>query len=189
MKTLLLGCILWMGSLVAHPTNTIYVPYQTHQFTTRAVDGSNFFIEDGSVWEVPRYSRDRLLSWYDQDYFKISLNHDYWSDYKYYITNTQTGEIIEANLKQGPIESNPRTKIIIAIDHIMGDVYLEDGSGYRTRWRIEEEYPSLLRKWEVGDHVILGSYPDNRWFASWVSDADTVLINVPTNKALRAKEL
>lgn len=163
-----------------------HMPVDCHQAISTAVNGSSVFLEDGSEWVIHADDRAILAHWNQQDILNISLNNSFFPGSKFYITNSRTGEYIQADMKLGPRLDSLYRKRIVGIDHYYGEVCIEDGSGYQTWWTVDSSDRNLLHRWTVGNTVIIGS--NDSWYAGFFSSCDNVLYVVEHQLSVRARE-
>ena len=162
-----------------------YMPHQVHIIACRAIDGSSLEIEDGSLFTVTRGQEHILLNWTNNDPLTILNNQSMFASSKYSIKNKNTGSTISVDLRLGPLVNNPYTKRIIGIDYYHGEILLEDGSGYRSSWLVDEADHHLIRDFLVNHAVIIG---ENSGWGSWFTNSDSILIDVEKNRSVRVRE-
>lgn len=125
-------------------------------------------LEDGSKWSVARTEVYKVSSWRTLDTIFISPNRNWFSSYKYCISNPAAGSSVETDLYHGPVPFGPYTHWVVALDKYAGHVFLEDGSS----WSVSYDDWKLFDKWLINDFVIIGC--NDSWFSSY----EYILINV-----------
>lgn len=158
---------------------------KAHHYLTRvAIQDDNTYaveIEDGSVWKIGRYDHTKAIHWLANDPLVITQNNRWFSKYQYQIVNKSKGHSVEANLFLGPILNGPHSRFVTAINKEERLVYLSDN----THWDISYLDQSTLKDWLLNDYVIVGS---NSKQSFWDKEREALLINVNTNKAVRATQ-
>jgi len=146
---------------------------------------------DGSAWDVysgDRYKLNRMYPGIDK---LIILQNNSWffDTYKYRLLNNNTGDILEANLRVGPLVDRVRT--IVSIDSYSRTIQLSDGSVFAvSSWDdfiyFDRSYSDMSqRRWLPTDAIIIGAN-DDFWGAL---TCPFILINVNVNKYAQAQLL
>ncbi len=109
-------------------------------------------LEDNSRWAISPADSYKVLNWLVTDLLVITINHDWFSDCFFRITNQMTGVSVRANLNLflNPVYHSAYNHRIVAIDDLLQQIWLEDGS----MWSIESSDYSI--KWQLNDTIIIG---------------------------------
>lgn len=109
-------------------------------------------LEDNSRWVISPADSYKVLNWLMTDLLVITVNHDWFTDYFYRITNQVTGVSVRANLNLflNPFYHSIYNHRIVAIDDLLQQIWLEDGS----LWSIEGSDYSY--RWQLNDTIIIG---------------------------------
>jgi|GEM_PF-3096011 len=158
------------------------LPLYSHLLQSINHSGQNSYtltLEDGSVWEANPNNNDDLTYWENDDILLITQCGTYFSNYNYFIINTQNGTKIEANLLTGPLKENVYSCKILYINRSEGRIML---SGY-SAWELSSHENSLGKGWRDGDTIIIGSNNDKT-----SSSYPTLLINANRDSSTKAKQ-
>lgn len=112
-------------------------------------------LHDGSVWSVSFGDTYKTTNWLKSDDLVIIPNGPF-SFYKYRIVNQDTLVSVDANIILTPYIGGYATYSIIAIDYILGNVWLNDG----TVWEMTPFDNYILKSWLPGDIVLIGINDD-----------------------------
>lgn len=156
----------------------IYYPAGIHTLYAVSAIGDSVEFEDGSVWKIAAEDRYKVSQWGSQEPITVTQNNTWFSKYKYKIVNQTTGSVLQANLYLGPLKDGLFTLYITAIDTSRGELILNDS----TRWSISDLDITSFDEWMIHDAVIIGLN------SGWDKNCQALLINVPLNTYVRAKE-
>jgi hypothetical protein len=166
-------------------TNGFFIPLNHHwidQFPSTNV----IKLEDGSEWTVGQKEAYAIRFWKQGDPVVITRNHSWFPQGNYCLTNKNRNDAYaQVTLSLGPTLSGLYTHWVIGMDFSLGQVHLTNGKGERTTWHISHNDAALFKKWQINDNVIIGI--NDGWGASF-SAFDHILINVPVNHNVRAKQ-
>ncbi len=133
--------------------------------------GDQVTLLDGSIWNVYSADRYKVLYWLTTDSVVIVPNDAWISSYMFKMINQNTGDAIEVNMALGPIAYGLFTYWITTIDPMLGYVWLNDGS----YWRTSAFDSSIVKKWLPGDTIVIGVNNDFLHLTN-----PNILINVNT---------
>ncbi len=169
---------------------SFFLPPEYQLLDGVSLNGSTLAMKDGSQWDINPVDAFEVMSWVTGDYTEVPLvvsaNNSWLSGYKYYITNKNTNTYVEATFKVGPTVNGSYTNEIRQIDYILGELLLQDGSGYQTCWKVDLSDQYLLNRWQHLDAVVIGS--NDNWYSFLFSKSSHILINVELNEYVRANE-
>jgi hypothetical protein len=164
-------------------------PYASNDSMTYCIkelskNGSTLTIPDGTVWGIHEYYHDVVKGWKQEESDQkgnghriiFSTNQNYLNKllsdpqdalkykYKYQITNTSTGESVEASLDLGPFKLSPFALRIVGIDHNRREIYLNNNSSFRL---VDSRANRMsLQGWKKDDYIIIGHQPTLLWFGA-----------------------
>ncbi|MFZ4772499.1 MAG: hypothetical protein ACOYK9_00705 [Chlamydiia bacterium] len=158
------------------------------------VDPYNYSIvlDDDSIWNITADTSWKLKSFYSPGDFVVihPARSSFFSDSKFYFENQSNWVTINTNISLGPISSNPCCIQIEDIDYLDGYVWLVDGRGYRTTWKINmSSYSQQFSQWRCGQAVILGSNRNYDYSSVFGYNYKYILINVEKNHYVQANML
>lgn len=156
----------------------VYYPTGIHTLYAVSAIGDSVEFEDGSVWKIAAEDRYKVCQWGAQEPITVTQNSRWFSQYKYKIINQATGAHLQANLYLGPLKNGPFTLYVTALDVARGELILNDS----TRWKVSEFDANSFEEWMITDAVIIGLN------SGWDQTSQALLINVPLNSFVRAKE-
>jgi hypothetical protein len=139
--------------------------------------GSTVELEDGSLWSISSSDSYKTLNWLTTDIVIVTPNHEWFSIYNYCLVNQNTGVTVRANLSKylDPYFHTSYNYRIIAIDDILQQVWLSDGSV----WSIV--FGDYSTRWQLNDTVIIGI--NDGWLSS---SRPNILINANILHHVRA---
>lgn len=114
--------------------------------------GDEAELEDGSIWVIKKSDRTKTYDWLTSDDIAVTINHSWFSNYQFCLTNLATGKRVEAELHLGPIYNGINTRWIIGINYITGQVCLNDSSV----WDVSGFDHYILNGWVLNDTIIVG---------------------------------
>ena len=114
--------------------------------------GDSMELEDGSVWSISSKDSYKTLNWLTSDLLVITPNHDWFTSYRFRITNQSTGVSVRCNLSLLPVYNGLYTHWITAINYYTQEIALEDGS----IWQISGFDSSTFTNGPVNDTIIIG---------------------------------
>ncbi len=127
-----------------------------HRPIVITINGDTVELEDGSCWQVYFFDRNKTLDWFTTDRIIITQNMGWFSSSSYYYELVNLDKIynnhVRVNLVIKPFYNGYYTHWITAIDPIMNEVYLDDG----TIWAMDPFDHSMIRDWRINDTVIIG---------------------------------
>ena len=168
-------------------TAAAYSPYLYH-WVESCPQENIVKLEDGSEWMFDFGDIAMMRSWRPGDTMVISPVEPGWftsSNYSYMLTNRDLGQTIYVNPVQGPVLFGSYSNWIGGLDPHRGHAYIHNGQGERTIWEIHSWDAYLFDDWAVNDHVIFAQ--NNSW-SWWFSSYDHIIINVPMNHYVRARQ-
>ncbi|MFZ4772502.1 MAG: hypothetical protein ACOYK9_00720 [Chlamydiia bacterium] len=159
------------------------------QVASKDPQGYTIELDDGSIWKVTEKSLYNAKNYYKSGDLLViyPVIFPFFSDSKFYFVNQSNGTSINVDLSLGPVSSNPCCIEIEDIDYNTGKVWLKDGRGYRTLWRINIDDISKFNRWLRGQAIILGS--NKRYNDTIGSSFKYILINVEKNNYIQASML
>ncbi len=183
---------------VKHATTASYSPAIYHFILDWPRDGKGNLtnmirLEDGSEWSFDAANSyvifglgDRAWRPGDTVVLAPKSNWVWGSDYSYTLSNRTRGSSVDVNPFLGPIKYGQHTFWVTGIDYTNHRVSLINGMGDRLSWAIPQQDWFLFNDWKVDDTVIIAENDNWLWY---FSEYDTILINVPMNHFIRAKQL
>lgn len=132
--------------------------------------------EDGTTFRIASYDRGTLSYWAEGDLIYILKGAGWFWSYDCRIYNATTGDIVDADLNNGPIPNGPYSLFIAAIDDFQGIIYLQNGSVLI----VDSSDIHKLITWSPYDYVITATNDD---WASYRSP--NLLINAATKDFIR----
>ena len=95
---------------------------------------------------------------------------------EFYLTNLDRDkEFIHANFLSDTYVDNDYTQRIHHIDLYDGEVYVCNGAGTETVWKLDPSDVELLEKWHHGDRVVVGF--NDLWIEKMHSECEFVILN------------
>ncbi|MBS0625408.1 MAG: hypothetical protein JSS32_05100 [Verrucomicrobia bacterium] len=164
--------VLQAAHFPAHPLNDP----RNHFLATYLLLDNTIELEDGSLWRVNSWDMPKILNWANNDILSLTVNDPFIFGEEYKLTNTYTDEVIHLDLIDGPLLFGPASHWIVAIDRMIGRIYLENGS----YWDISVFDRNKLSNWAVNDTIIFGD--SKNWWN------DSFLINVNMNQTAQASK-
>jgi hypothetical protein len=146
---------------------------RVHHLDSYSLCDNTIVLHDGSLWKVNSWDMYKVLNWASNDVLSLSCTESFFGE-KYILTNPVTGQSIHIDLLDGPVLFGPNSHWVVAIDHSLKRVYLENGSFWDVRFLDQ----NMLYQWAINDTVIVGD--TNGWWS------DSVLINVNMNQHVYA---
>ena len=146
--------------------------YTTHQIFSISFDNKAVELEDGSIYTLGAAGASAVKTWAPGDLVVLRDNMTLFSSYSFTLENLVVLNSANVNLSLGPIYSGAYTLYVVAINDLLGDVYLNDGS----IWHLKGWTTSL--SWAVNDTVIIGA--NSGVFG--VPTYPHIMINVNLNK-------
>ncbi len=156
----------------------VYYPLYCHWVAAIDAYGDSLETEDGAVWKINTYDRNKIFDWRSNDPIVLTQNRSWFSSYLYRMVNSNTGSEIEVNLVAGPFLNSEHARFVAGIDLYSSEVVLTDG----TRWSVSYFDRGQLSGWVQNDCIIIGHN------TGWDSSCDSVLINTNMNNFVRAKQ-
>jgi hypothetical protein len=153
-----------------HHAGNIIHPGSLHRPHSVSAFGETVELEDGSIWSVSYGDRWKTLSWLRDDIITIVPNPS-WFGTDFRMVNNNTGDIVDVDLRYGPVLGSIFTYKIVSIDYMSSIVYLQDSS-----WAISVNDETVIYSWQPGDTVIIGN--NDGWNSSI---RPHILINVNVN--------
>ncbi len=137
--------------------------------------GDEVELEDGSIWKIRKSDRTKTYDWLTFHDIAITINHSWFSNCQFCLTNLATGKRVEADLLLGPIYNGAYTRFILSIDYLNCQICLNDGSV----WDVSGFDRFTLDRWLINHTVIIG-HDDT------LLGRTNILINVTAPKHLGA---
>lgn len=134
------------------------------------VDGETVITTDETVWQIASSSAQVARCWPTNTMITISPS-GWFSRYDYYLTNTATGESVNAKLSQGPFLQY--AIFITQLNQFNRTVTLSNGMGFQM------SSDSALASWKVGEAVLLGI--NTGWFGG-----PSMIVNINENNYVTA---
>ncbi|MCB1107364.1 MAG: hypothetical protein KDK76_04630 [Chlamydiia bacterium] len=148
-----------------------------HMLCGKSRDGK-VELEDGSKFKA--LSGDALKiyeEWSWHDHLTVTPNTMLMGGSDFFLINLDRhGEFVHVNFFSEPSRTNPYTQSIFFIDPHYGEIYVRNGNKDEILWFVEEEDIHLLKDWEQGDRVLIGSYVVP-WHKKFSIQSEHVMIN------------
>lgn len=159
--------------------------YDSHCVTSIYPDSHLIALEDGSKWHVSSQDFYSFFSWGYKNFIPIEITPTSSSSrFNYYLTDIDTGLYVRANLVEAPFRESPFAVTLLGMSlepyfYEGSSLYLSNG----TFWRVSASDIKELETWYKGDLIIIGKNNE------WLSFNTHILINIHTNKFVRAQRI
>ena len=183
-KVLLTLCVIIATPLMAiqqpagaqPPTPLILLNAGEHLLCGKSRDGKIEF-EDGTQFKALSSEALKVYEeWEYHDHLAVTPNTLPMGGSEFYVTNLDQGnEFIHANFLSATYVDNDYTQHVHHIDPHDGEIYIWNGAGTETVWKLDSNDLELLENWRHGDRVVVGL--NDLWIEKMRSECEFVIVN------------